>query len=106
MSVCKLGLFSPKKNRKNQNLQTNLNLIGSNLKTITLRRILCAFIQNKLQGLISDNLSTQAKKKQKRALIRFKFNLRKRNAKKQIISQSKAKKAPVPRPIKRNYFTV
>jgi hypothetical protein len=95
MSVCKFGFFSKEKSLKCQNMEAHLNLLAANLKNNTLRRMLCAYIQQELFSLTTRNLSNEAKVKKKR-LTRVKFNVRKRRAKKRLIVQNKLKLAPFP----------
>ena len=96
MSVCKLGFFSKEKTVKCQNMETHLNLLAANLKNNTLRRMLCAYIQQELYSLTTRNLSNKAKTSQKRLLTRLKLKIRKRRAKKHLIVKNTAKPAPFP----------
>lgn len=97
MSVCRFGFFSKEKTLKCQNMEAHLHLLAANLKNNTLRRMLCAYIQQELFLLTKHNLSIDANvKQQKRLLKRLKFNIRKRRAKQRLNVQKKLKLAPLP----------
>ncbi|CDZ77385.1 hypothetical protein BN59_01668 [Legionella massiliensis] len=91
MYLSKLGFFKEQENLKNNNKISELNHIAANLKNSTLRRMLCAYLQQELNSLNKDKKSKLAIEKQKRLIARLKFTRGKRQAKKRLILRNNHK---------------
>jgi hypothetical protein len=84
MYLSNLGFFKEKAELKEKNRLNNLNLLTAKLKNNTLRRMLCAYLQQELQALVNCNISREAKAKQKRLLVRLKLRANRRRSKERI----------------------
>ena len=79
MYLSKLGFFKKKLVQENMNLRAHLNLLLTNLKNHTLRKMLLAYIQQEIQR---QKLAASSTKKM---LLKLKYTQKKRRVKRKLL---------------------